>query len=184
MQQLLESQSSHGQSPAVSPSGSIDDCFPGRPHPLSGEQCTLAHGPDPVSTHPSEQGPPILVSSSVTPRLVEASSAIDELASVCQGSFEDLNPIWSSPPFIGSSNQGNGNITAFDETWFPEISDFTNDGDFQFQSSPPFQQPLGQISELPIHTLGMTSSDPPLGQSSAFTARSQSFSNVGASAPL
>ena len=174
MQQLLESRSSHGQSPAVSPSGSIDDCFSGRPHSLSEEQCTLVHGPDSVSTHPSEQGPPTLVSSSATP----------ELVSVCRGSFEDLGPMWTSSPFIGSSNQGNGNITAFDETWFPEISDFTNDGDFQFQSSPPFQQPLGQISELPIHTLGMTSSDPPLGQSSAFTARSQSFSNVGASAPL
>lgn len=180
LQQLLESQSSHGQSPAVSPSGSIDDCFSGRPHSHSEEQCTLAHGPDPVSTHPSEQGPPTLVSSSTTPGLVEASSAFDEHVSVCQGSFEDLGPMWPSPPFIGSSNQGSDSITAFDGTWFPEISDFTNDGDF-LQPSPPFQQPLGQISELPIHTVGMTSSDPPLptimGQSLAFTARSQSFSN-------
>ena len=177
MQQLLESQSSHGQSPADSPSGSIDDCFSGRPRSLSGEQCTLAHGPDPVSIHPSEQGPPTLVSSSATP----------ELVSVCQGSFEDLGPMWPSPPFIGSSNQGSDSITAFDGTWFPEISDFTNDGDFQFQPSPPFQQ-LGQISGLPIHTVRMTSSDPPLptimGQSSASTARSQSFLNVGASASL
>lgn len=178
LQQLLESQSSHSQSPAVSPSESIDDCFAGRPHSLSGEQCTLAHGPDPVSTHPSEQGPRTLVSSSATSRPVGASSAF-ELVSVCQGSFEDLDPIWPSPPLISSSNHGSDSITAFDGTWFPEISDFTNDGDFQFQPSPPFQQPPGQISELPIHTVGMTSSDPPtiMGQSSAFTARSQSFSN-------
>jgi len=182
LQQLLKSQSSHGQSPAVSPPESIDDCFAGRPHSLSGEQCTLVHGPDPVNTHPSEQGPPTLVSSSATSGLVGASSAF-ELVSVCQGSFEDLDPIWPSPP-LSSSNHGSESITAFDGTWFPEISDFTNDGDFQFQPSPPFQQPPGRISELPIHTVGMTSSDPPtiMGQSSAFTARSQSFSNVGASA--
>ncbi|OCL00231.1 uncharacterized protein K441DRAFT_672820 [Cenococcum geophilum 1.58] len=185
LQQLLKSRSSHGQSPAVSPSESMDDCF-GRPHSLSGEQCTLAHEPDPVSTHPSEQGPPTLVSSSATSGLVGVGSAF-ELVSVCQGSFEDLGPMWPSPPLISSSNQGSDSITAFDRTWFPEISDFTNDGDFQFQPSPPFQQPPGQISELPIHTIGMASSDPPLptimGQSSAFTARSQSFSNVGASDP-
>ena len=188
LQQLLESQSSRGQSPAVSPSGSVDDCFSGKPHRLSGEQCTLAHGPDPVSTHPSEQGPPTLVTSSATPGLVGTRSAFDEGVLVCQGSLERHDPMWPSPPFTGASNQGGDSIAVFDETWFPEISDFTNDGDFQYQPSPPFQQPLGQMSELPIHTVGMTNSDPPLpaimGQSSAFKARPQSFSNVGASASL
>ncbi|OCL13809.1 hypothetical protein AOQ84DRAFT_85536 [Glonium stellatum] len=181
LQQLLESQPFHNKSLAVSPSESTEDCLRSRPYPLSGEQCNLVHGSDLASILPSEQGPPILVSSDATPEPVRPISAFDELVSVCQGPFENFDRTWPSPLFIGSS-QGSDNVpSAFDETWFSEISDFTNDGDFQFQPSLPLQQPQGRTSELSVHIVGTADSDLQLptvmGRSSAFTAGSQSFSN-------
>lgn len=178
LQQLLETQSQSGQSSVGSPPVSLADEFEAAS--TSREPNFLAPATHPGTRFESFSIDEGNVSGSIT---ATAPSAFDGLVSVSSQSLEGLNSNWPQTSYSGHIQGLESFVAPWDESWLPEMPEFTNDG-VDHRQPAHFQQMIGQVSELPLRPHSYSLPSVFAGQYQASISGSQVFSNVGANAPF